>query len=180
MKMPRYLLLPITGLAVLAAACSEKETASTSDATTLAEVGSQAVTESDFRHAWDKRPPRKDSDETRGELLDHLIRRTALAEAARQAGLEDDPVVREQFENLLIGRLRETQLNPKLAAVSVTDDEVRSRFEQQEGARPGIPRKDRVAVLWFDSRGQQPLVDRYRPRLEQVRSQLESTPDLVP
>ncbi len=55
-------------------------------------------------------------------------------EKARELGLDQDPELRRQWENLLIGRLRETEIESKLRALSVTDDEIRDYFQRNQSA----------------------------------------------
>jgi parvulin-like peptidyl-prolyl isomerase len=109
-----------------------------------------------------------------------LIERSALAQAARQAGLDQDPVLAEQIESLLIARLRETRWQPHLEALTVTEAEVRAAYEARSGDAFGQPESTRVAVLWFNTRGQAPLVARYRPRLEEIRRQIVADPAAFP
>jgi parvulin-like peptidyl-prolyl isomerase len=109
-----------------------------------------------------------------------LIERSALAQAARQAGLDQDPVLVEQIEALLIARLRETRWQPHLEALTVTEAEVRAAYEARSGDAFGQPESTRVAVLWFNTRGQAPLVARYRPRLEEIRRQIVADPAAFP
>jgi parvulin-like peptidyl-prolyl isomerase len=112
--------------------------------------------------------------------LSRLIERSALAQAARQAGLDQDPVLAEQIEALLIARLRETRWQPHLDALTVTEAEVRAAYEARSGDAFGQPESTRVAVLWFNTRGQAPLVARYRPRLEEIRRQILADPAAFP
>jgi len=159
---------------------STTESASPDEVDALALVGGTPVTESNFRHSWAKRPHASANLENRETLLEDLIERTALANAARKAGLADDPIVMEQIQNLLIGRLKEIQLKPKLAAVTVADEEITDYYEAHKNDQFTAPARTKVAVLWLNTRGQKPLAARYTPRLEKIRDQLTSKPDSVP
>ena len=154
--------------------------ASTASAGVLAVVEGRPVTEAAFRHWWENRRPAADTPEVRGGVLSRLIERSALAQAARQAGLDQDPVLAEQIESLLIARLRETRWQPHLEALTVTEAEVRAAYEARSGDAFGQPESTRVAVLWFNTRGQAPLVARYRPRLEEIRRQIVADPAAFP
>ena len=167
---------------LLLGACSDPEPSAKPDRSpgVLAVVGDTAIDEARFRHAWERRIPASDTAESRGEILDSLIRQSAFAEAARAAGLDRDPLVVEQVERLLVGRLREVQLAPMLAEVSVTDEEVREYFETHQAESFHLPGQVRSAVLWFDTRGQEPLMARYRPRLDEVRAAIADGSDAVP
>jgi len=184
MKLP-FLLRPIlhaSGLIaclVFASACSEKEAAATNDVRELAQVGETKVTEASFRHTWQKRRPSKDDPGTRNEIMEHLIRRTALSEAAMAGGLANDPIVIEQIQNLLVGRLRETKLKPALDALQVSEEEIARSYEQ-DSEKFIVPGKARVAALWLNTRGQAPLVARYSPRFKKIAADLSAAPDSIP
>lgn len=142
----------------------------------LARVGQEVVNEAGYRHWWDEHRPSTDTSEARQAVLDKLVERSALAQAARVAGLDQDPVVVEQIENLLIGRLKETQLQPELKALHISDEEVRADYESNVISKFSVPARVHVAVLWFNTRGQEPLEARYRPRLESARQEAASLP----
>jgi parvulin-like peptidyl-prolyl isomerase len=163
---------------LLLAGCGKKESAP--DANVLAQGDGWSVRADDFRHWWSTRPGPADSPQARMEALDRLVERATLAAAARQAGLERDPETVAQIESLLIARLQEVRLAPQLAAVKVSDEEVRARYDAQRESAFTRPEALRVALLWFNTRGQQPLVDRYRPRLEQIRAEVSADPAKFP
>jgi hypothetical protein len=146
----------------------------------LATVQDEPVTEAAFRHGWDTDTPSEDSPATREALLDKLVRRQMLVQRARTAGLDQDPVVVEAIESLLIARLKETELHPQIGSIEISEDETRAFYERHQADRYTLPERVRMAVLWFDSRGQEPLVERYRPRMEQVREELMKDPASIP
>ena len=163
---------------LLLAGCGKKESAP--DANVLAQGDGWSVRADDFRHWWSTRPGPADSPQARTEALDRLVERATLAAAARQAGLERDPETAAQMESILITRLQEVRLAPQLAAVKVSEEEVRARYDTQRESAFNRPETVRVALLWFNTRGQQPLVDRYRPRLEQIRAEVIAGGDQFP
>lgn len=59
---------------------------------------------------------------------DYVSRQVALTKA-RELGLDQDPALLRQWENLLIGRLQQTTLTAALANVSVADDAVQAYYE---------------------------------------------------
>ncbi len=134
----------------------------------LARIGARTLRESEFRQHWDERRPATNAPENRNRVLEQLIERAALAEAARAAGLLDDPVVVEQVEGLLIQRFEETRLKPELEAISIGDAEIRAEYQRSLENLYQSPARIRVAVLWYDTRNRQPLVDRYSPRLQEA------------
>ena len=165
-------------LVLLVTGCREKPAKTA--AGVLAAGDGWSIRADDFRHWWATRPGPADSPETRGEALDRLVERATMAAAARKAGLESDPETVAQIESILMARLEETQLAPRLEAVTVSDAAVRAQYESQFASRYTQPDSVRVALLWFNTRGQQPLVDRYRPRLEQIRAEMTAGADKFP
>ncbi|MCP5517160.1 MAG: peptidyl-prolyl cis-trans isomerase [Verrucomicrobiales bacterium] len=141
---------------------------------TLALVNGQPVSEASYRHSWTNQPPAAETPDGRMGLLDQLIERSALAQAARAAGLDRDPLVIESFERLLIARFKETELEPRLRGVRIPEEDLRAHYEAERAAKFTEPERIRVAVLWFDTRGQAPLVARYEPRLKAIRARLLS------
>lgn len=146
----------------------------------LATVNGQAITAAQFAHQRESQGGGADSAESRRATLDDLVRRSVLAQQARAAGLAEDPEVVAQIENLLVRRLRETQLEPQCAAITVSDDEVTAWYEAHKASRFTVSARDRFAVLWFGTRGLAPLAARYRPRLEAAREAVRNDPAAFP
>jgi len=145
----------------------------------LATVDGRAVTERTFRYWWEKQPM-VDTPQARQMLLDKLVGRSSLSAAAREAGLDEDPVVAEQIESLLISRLKELELQPKMVAIEVAESEITACYESRKESRYTVPERSRLAVLWFATRGVEPLVARYKPRLEKARAQTLSPENGIP
>ncbi|MGI9242451.1 MAG: hypothetical protein ACR2RV_16755, partial [Verrucomicrobiales bacterium] len=147
----------------------------------LATVSDMPVTSDAFHHHWEQRGGRRASTPAeRRAALDELVERAALAAKARELGLADDPEVVAQFENLLVRRLREKQLEPILAAVEVSEDEVLAYYEANREDKFSTPARDRLAVLWFRTHGMEPLVARYLPRMEEARAAVIAQPEQFP
>jgi hypothetical protein len=150
------------------------------DSSVLATVDGDPVTREVFRRRWAQNPPVADTAEARSRLLEQLVQRRAVVRRAIEAGLDRDPEVVEAIESLLIARLKETELHPRIAAVEVSEAELRAAYERDKAARYTLPARVRPAVLWYDTREQAPLVERYRPRLEEVRNALLGDPQSLP
>jgi peptidyl-prolyl cis-trans isomerase C len=163
---------------LLVAGCGKQETKP--EAGVLAQGDGWTIRAEDFRHAWAARPGPADSPQARSEALEQMIERAVLAQAARKAGIDRDPETAARLEALLITRLRDLQLEPKIKEAKVSDAELRAAYEVQRETAFTQPAALRVAVLWFNTRGQQPLTDRYRPRLEEIRGQILADPGKFP
>ena len=166
----------ISAAVVLVAGCGRQESVAPD---VLATVDGRAITEQAFRYWWEKQPM-VDTPKTRQMLLDKLVGRSSLAAAARAAGLDEDPVVAEQVESLLISRLKELELQPKVAAIEVSDDAISAIYESRKQTHYTAPERSQIAVLWFATRGVEPLVARYKPRLEQAKKAVLAQPGGVP
>ncbi|MEY4384986.1 MAG: hypothetical protein RLY20_269 [Verrucomicrobiota bacterium] len=170
-------------MVLLPAGCSRQPAAASAPAeesVVLATVGGQTVTEADFRRAWQRQSPAADTPEARQQVLDALIARAAQVDAARRAGLDRDPELRDEIDRLLIGGLRQKQLLPQLEAVRAGEEDLKAYYEQHQQTRYLLPAQVHVAVLWFETRGQSPLAERYRPRLEAARAQVLADPVAFP
>lgn len=174
------------GLLLMLSACRERadQPSAQGEESVQAEVLAQGdgwtIRAGDFRHWWASHPGAGDSPQARGKALDAMIERAVLAQAARQAGLDRDPETAGRIESLLIARLQELELNPLLEAVEIPDDEVRAHYDALRDSTYTKPETVRVALLWFNTRGQPPLVARYRPRLEQIRADVSAGGDEFP
>ena len=168
-----FRILGMLGLALGLGACKPRQPSAAAPAPeVLATVAGRNLTAADFRYWWENRHPGTDTQALRTEVLDRMIERTALAEAARQAGLDREPAIASQIDALLIARLQETRLQARLDSLTVSDEDLQTRYEATKQSAFTQPEATRVAVLWFNTRGQAPLEARYRPRLEQVRAQV--------
>ena len=137
----------------------------------LARVAGLPITEKQFRHQWRQRPG-SDTAQAREEVLEGLITRSALASAARREGLDQNPEIAGEIDRLLIAGLREKLLRPRLESARVSEEALRAHYEQHRQTQFLEPERVRVAVLWFDTQGQAPLVERFRARLDTVRAQV--------
>lgn len=138
----------------------------------LAQVNDVRMTETTFRQYWEKKQPEADNAETRRAMLTEMVDRQILVERARALGLDDDPTVRETFESAMIARLKEIELQPRIADVAVTEAELRAAYDARAATEFTTGPQVHVAVLWFNTRGQQALVDRYQPRLEAMLDEI--------
>lgn len=155
-----FLYISLLGFFLILTGCKEDKTV------TIAEVGDATVTEAEYLLEWEKRPRSENTEGARQHVLDGLIYRNALRQAAVEKGLLDDPEVKHAVNQILISRLKERELFPRLEAMSVTEEEALDYYEANKQTLYVTPESKQVAVLWFDTRGQKPLEMRYQNRLQ--------------
>jgi hypothetical protein len=85
----------------------------------------------------------------RRALLDDLLLQQVLADAARAAGLDQEPETRRVVEQLLIGRYLEGNLRRTQRSLAVGSDEV-SRYYAEHADDYAVPARRRVAMLRID------------------------------
>jgi len=101
-----------------------------------------------------------------------MVTRAAHVQSARREGRDKDPEIAAQIKRMMIARLRETKLQPQMQSLSVSDEELKAYYDAHRETKFTGTERVRVAVLWFDTQGQEPLVERFRPRLQAVREQV--------
>ncbi|GAA5122000.1 hypothetical protein GCM10023212_18080 [Luteolibacter yonseiensis] len=177
-------------LLALLPSCGREESArsgpapSKPDPKSLFSVGSISVLQSDLDLHLKEKHPGRTGDDSRKQALAELATRAQLAQAALDAGLQDDPVVRSEIARVLGSRLKEIQLSPELKTAAATPSESRlreiytaneSRFRSNE--------KRQVAVLWLNPNGNPEREKQYVEKLTAARqwyaenSELKSHPD---
>jgi hypothetical protein len=110
------------------------------------------VTEADLQYYINDKYEGEHTEEFEKLAMDDLAGKARFVRAALDAGLDEDPVVRAEVARVLISRLRETQLFPKLkeaASTPVPEARLREIYESG-GDRYTSAEKRQVAVLWLD------------------------------
>jgi len=64
-------------------------------------------------------------------FLEHYVDRQVAVETALELGLDTEPELQRQWENLLIGRLEQKLVQAELAEISVTSEEVAAYYQTQ-------------------------------------------------
>lgn len=116
----------------------------------VALVDGRPITAADFAAEMDRRGGAAvfPTVESRRALLDDLVRVHVLAANGRRRGYLDTYDVRRDIEHLLAGRYRQEELEPQLALVAVSDDEVEALY-QRHPERFATPAAARAAIIFF-------------------------------
>ena len=145
----------------------------------LFRVGSTVVYQSDLDHWLKEHHPNRPPLEARQAALDELVKRARFTQAALDAGLADDPALRDEVSRLLAGRLNTTQLMPAIKARQEIPAERLRALYQEEIARFQSPERRQVAVLWLDSGPDAEKANRYAGKLNQAREFVLQNRDLA-
>jgi len=83
-------------------------------------------------------------------FMENYVERLAALERARALKLDQDIELKRQAENLLIGRLKQVEVEDKLAALEVTDEELQAYY-QANISDYSTPAQVRVALLFLEA-----------------------------
>ena len=147
----------------------------------IAKVGSQEIRVADFEAAMRRRAVGNDPKQ-KAVLLDELVEHAALVEKAKAAGLDRDPDLRRSWENMLVSRLQDAELESRLSNAVPTSAQVNSYY-QTNLARYTEPAMRRGAVLFVEVPGKasaaQKEKSRHRLLEARARAVLLSSSNLV-
>jgi parvulin-like peptidyl-prolyl isomerase len=164
----------ILSAAALTAACKREEPAvkpSVADPVAL-EIGGRKIRLSELQSEVDLLSERRSPIAANLDaFLEPSIERLVALEQARKLGLDQDPSIRRQYENLLIGKLRESEIAAKLRETAITDEEIQKHFEANLAAY-SRPAQIRIALLFLpvSSRADETTRAAVRTRLEEAKS----------
>ena len=99
-------------LLVLVGGCEPK-----SKPDVVARVGSREIRAQDVEAEMERRQRAQRPVLSKQDLLEEMIEREALIARAVQAGLDKDGDLRRSYENLLIGKLKQQELEPRLQKI---------------------------------------------------------------
>jgi parvulin-like peptidyl-prolyl isomerase len=83
-------------------------------------------------------------------FMENYVERLAALERARALKLDQDIELKRQAENLLIGRLKQVEVEDQLAALEVTDEELQDYY-QANISDYSTPAQVRVALLYLEA-----------------------------
>ncbi|HEV2693594.1 MAG TPA: peptidylprolyl isomerase [Verrucomicrobiae bacterium] len=123
--LPINLVCTALAVAALFAGCSKKPAADV-----LARVGDREITVADFKAEYERRQANRQPLPDRQALLDQMIDRETFLQQARAAGLDKSADVRRACEDILLDKFKAAQLEPKVAALKVTTEEVQATYDK--------------------------------------------------
>jgi hypothetical protein len=144
----------------------------------LLSVGSISVFQSDLDYQLKEKHAGRTGDEPRREALAELANRAQLAQAALDAGLQNDPVVRAEIARVLASRLKEINLVPELkAATAPSEARLREIYAANE-SRFRSNEKREIAVLWLNPNGNPEREQQYVEKLTAAKEWYDQNSDL--
>jgi parvulin-like peptidyl-prolyl isomerase len=141
----------------------------------LAKVGSREIRADDLRSEAERRRNNRKPVPAKDALLDEMVKYETVLERARRMGLHEEPQVRRELNNLLVGKFLERELAPRLNAIEVSAEEIKAEYERNI-AKYQQPAKVRLALLYIECDQNATEVRRQeaRSRLEEARQKVAS------
>lgn len=111
------------------------------DSDVVAKIGSREIRKSEFE-AWLQRRASGNDPKEKTALLNEMLDHLALVEHAKGLGLDRDPDLLRSWDNMLVAKLREVQLEPQLTNIQPTEAQIRSHYESNQAGftEPAIRR----------------------------------------
>jgi peptidyl-prolyl cis-trans isomerase C len=169
---PLMTLVPL-GVLVLLAGCSRQPA---TDPDLVARIGSRPIRVGEFQEWMGRRGVGTNVAE-KDALLQEMFDHFAAVQKAQELGIDKDPEVRRAWENLLIGKLRERQLEPLLTNAIPSRAQVQARYETNLAAftEPAL-RRGAILFAEFPAKAADEQKTQARQRLAEARAKaLEQT-----
>lgn len=140
----------------------------------LLSVGSVEIKQSDLDYQIKESHGGRADKETQKAALEELAGRARLVQAALDADLLNDPMVRSEFARVLASRLKEKELHPKLgnlAGLEIPEARLRELYTADE-SRFRSNEKRQAAVLWLNPNKDPERLKQYVAKLTTAREWL--------
>ncbi len=151
----------------------------------LARVGAEYITPEEFVFEMERRGGRRPgqfgSVEQRRTLLNSMVVREALVDAAREASFDQRPEVRRSMDSVLVTKYQQARLEPLREDVEVTDEEIEGYY-RENAEDYTVPARKRVAQIFIAAGANAPpeARERARQRAEEIREEaLQLDEDVV-
>lgn len=147
-------------------------------------VGSIVISQADLEQQLKETHAGRKDEATRKLALEELANRAQLVQAALDAKLDQEPVIRAEFARILANKFKEQSLVPKLKALStsVSESRLREIYKANQSIYQSHEQRQ-VAVLWLDPGKDPQRAKQYQEKLATARdwffksSDLEKEPD---
>lgn len=168
-------------IALIASSCKQRESAakgSVPDPVAI-QIGKREVKLSELQSEMDmlrnKRNPMAADLDT---FLDSYVERQIALQKALELRLDEDSELRRQWENLLIGRVRQTEVEAKLQEVAVTDEEIREYYQRNLNAYSRAAQLN-LALLYLSvpANADESTRAAIRKRMEEARELAKTLPE---
>ena len=162
-----------SAFALMLGGCSQKPSAPG----LLAKVGDREIRLEDFQRELEFRLKSQRPPADRQALLDEMIARETQVQRAKAAGLEQDPEVQRNYASLLVTRLRDKELRPRLESTSVATNEIQAEY-QKNLSHYTRPAKAQLAIIQVKTppKMTEDKLAEARTRIEDARRQALALP----
>jgi len=142
------LLIPLSLAAGLLLCGCEKKTpaAATTGSPVVAQAGDDVITVEDVEKEVQRRIARNLNIPDKTVLVQEMLERLAAVSRAKKAKLDEDAETRREMENVLIAKLRAQEVQAKVEAIVVSDEELKAAFDAGAGGHARAA-KVRLAIL---------------------------------
>jgi parvulin-like peptidyl-prolyl isomerase len=166
---------------VLAACGKPTSSTDTGKPSVVAEVAGRSITVAELQAEAAHRATGRRELPAKEELLRELIQREQMLLRVREAGLDRDPAVRREIDNLLLRKLVAAEVDPRREAVAVTADEIRAEYESDSN-RHTRPAQGRFAVLFLatGAKASETRLAEARARMDEARRRVMEEGTAVP
>lgn len=103
--------------------------------TTLVTVGSNKVTTQDFTRRFEDIKRQAMNPPTTEQFLEDMIRFEIGVQEAEKLKLQDDPLVKDRFKQVLYNALLEKQIGAKVGDIKISEKEMRSFYQKNPELR---------------------------------------------
>ncbi|HTI72487.1 MAG TPA: peptidyl-prolyl cis-trans isomerase [Candidatus Limnocylindria bacterium] len=153
---------------LIGAGCSRR---AEPDPEVVAKMGAQEIRVAEFQ-AWAQRRASANDAKAKEALLEEMLDHAALLQQARAAGLDKDPELRRSWENMLVAKLRESQLESRITNAQPTEAQIQSYYASHPAqyTEPAM-RRGAVLFLEYPKKALPERLAKVRQRLSEARTQ---------
>jgi peptidyl-prolyl cis-trans isomerase C/peptidyl-prolyl cis-trans isomerase D len=100
------------------------------DSPVIATVGNRKITTEEFHRKYEEFRKQAIATPTPEQFLEELIRFEVGVQEAERLKLQNDPIVRERFQQVLYNSLLEKQIGKRLESIKVNENEMREYYKK--------------------------------------------------